>query len=361
MTGANGGLCSNAPGGINTVHYGSSDNPLNSTQIATWATSSFGQSAAGNLIQLPAIGTGPAIVVNDTNVTKNNQLLLSDNDLCGVFSGLITDFNQITDSGKFKPAAGQFKLVYRSDGSGTTFILTNHLAAVCNAANTKAGVKFSAVTTFASLFTSLGGISSVIPNSVGESLSQGVANYLAGLSNGPVPQGIGYVSPDWTSLSPNSAALLSNGQHSPLLVAGVYNGTKAFIPTTNNIKSGLAHATEGTNLTPPTNASQGANPALWIPTIAKTSAGYPIVGYSTLDIAQCYHDPKITKAVKAFLKDHYTNAAYFKIQSDNGEVSVVNSGAAKFLLTIKKAILANKLNWNTDIGDKTACKTVVGR
>ena len=30
-----------------TVHYGASDNPLNCTQIATWATSSFGQCQAG--------------------------------------------------------------------------------------------------------------------------------------------------------------------------------------------------------------------------------------------------------------------------------------------------------------------------
>jgi ABC-type phosphate transport system substrate-binding protein len=361
VTGANSGKCSNTPGGLDTVHYGASDNPLNSTQIATWATSSFGQSLSGNLIQLPSMGTGPAVAVNDTNLTANGTLKLSDNDLCGIFSGLITDFSQITDSGTFVPAPGQFKLVYRSDSSGTTFLLTNHLAAVCNTGNTNAGVTFSAVTTFASLFTALGGIATVIPNAVPETLSEGIANYMAGLSNGPVPQAIGYVTPDWTSLDPESESLLSNGEHSPLLVAAIYNGAKAYTPTTKNIETGLKNASQGTNLTPPTNATQGANPALWVPVIQKTSAGYPMVGYTTLDLAQCYADPAILKAIKAWLTVHYEKGTYTTIQTENGLVSVANSGAAKFLTVIKKNILANKNHWNTDIGDTTNCALVTGR
>jgi ABC-type phosphate transport system substrate-binding protein len=361
VTGANGGHCSNTPGGLDTVHYGAADNPLNSTQIATWATSSFGQSSAGNLIQLPSMGTAPAIAVNDTNVTKNGKLELSDNDLCGIFSGLITDFSQITDSATLTPAAGQFKLVYRSDSSGTTFLLTNHLAAVCNAGNTNPGVTFSAVTTFASLFTALGGIATVIPNSVPETLSEGIANYMAGLSNGPVPQAIGYVTPDWTSLDPDSESLLSNGEHSPLFVAAIFNGSKAYTPTTKNIENGLKHPTLGTNLTPPANATEGANPALWVPVIQTVSVGYPIVGYTTLDLAQCYFDPAIFAAIKAYLTDHYEKSTYSTIQTENGLVSVADSGAAKFLATIKKNILANKNNWNTNIGNSTACAGLAGR
>ena len=361
VTGANSSKCSNTPGGANVVHYGVSDTPLNSTQIATWATSSWGQSAAGNLIQLPAVGTAQTAIIVDTNVTSNGQLELSDNDLCGIFSGLITDFSQITDSGTFKPAPGVFKLAYRSDSSGSTFILTNHLATVCNSSNSKAGVTFSAVTTFANLFTSLGGISSVIPNAVGLPLASGIANYLAGLSNGPIPQAIGYDSPDWTSIAPNSAALLSNGQNSNLLVASVFNGKKAYLPTTANIIAALAHAVKGSNLTPPSTAAQGANPALWVPVIGQASTGYPVVGYSTIDLAQCYADKNVTSTIKGFLTDHYSNASYLTIQSNNGLVSVSKSGAAKFLQVIKADILANKKKWNTDIGDAAACKGLAGR
>jgi len=360
VTGANSGKCSNTPGGADTVHYGTSDTPLNSTQIATWATSSFGQSAAADLIQIPSVGTGEAIIVNDTNITANGQATFSDNDLCGIFSGLITDFSQITDSAT-APAAGQFKFVYRSDSAGPTYIITEHLAAVCNAGNTKAGVTFSAVTTFASLFTSLGGISTVIPNSVGEALNSGVADYLAGLSNGAVPQAIGYTSPDWTSVTPNSPEVLSNGQPSPLLVAALQNGSSSFLPTTGNIVTALSHVTLGTNLTPPANATQGANPALWVPTVQVVSTGYPIVGYGTFDLPQCYANATISKGVLVFLKAHYTSATYKGFQTDNALVPVNRSGAAKFLTAITKNILANKNSWNTNIGNATACAGLAGR
>jgi phosphate transport system substrate-binding protein len=360
VTGANSGKCSNTPGGADTVHYGTSDTPLNSTQIATWATSSWGQSAAGNLIQIPSVGTGEAIIVNDTNITANGQATFSDNDLCGIFSGLITDFSQITDS-KTAPAAGQFKFVYRTDSAGPTYIITQHLSAVCNATNTNAGVTFSAVTTFASLFTSLGGISTVIPNSVGETLNSGVANYLAGLSNGPVPQAIGYTSPDWTSITPDSPQLLSNGQPSPLLVAALANGSKDYLPTVTNIITALAEVKTGENLTPPTNATEGANPTLWVPTIQVVSKGYPIVGYGTFDLPQCYANATIQKGVLAFLSDHYTNTTYKGFQNNSGLVPVNRTGAAKFLTAITDNILKNKNTWNTNIGNTTACDGLVGR
>jgi phosphate transport system substrate-binding protein len=227
VTGANGGNCSGTLiGGADTVHYGVSESVFNSTQIATWATSSVGQTAAGDLIQIPAMGTGLAIVVNDTNVTNNNQIGFSDNDLCGIFSGLITDFSQITDSSPDAPAAGQFKLVYRSDTAGNTFSLTNHLAAVCNAGNTNAGVTFTVTSTFSSLFPG-GVVTSKIPNAVGVSGLANLANTMAGLDGGSYPQAISYISPDWTSVdSATSSAKLSNGEPSPLTVASLYNGTK---------------------------------------------------------------------------------------------------------------------------------------
>jgi len=362
VTGANGGACNSSPGTAgNTVQYGASDATLNSTQIATWATSSFGQSYAGNLIQLPSMGVGISIPVNDTNITANGQATFSDNDLCGIFSGLITNFSQITDSAT-APAAGQFKVVYRTDGSGTSFLLTSHLNAVCKAGNTKPGVSFTATTTFASLFTSLGGVATVIPNSVGEAGSSGIANYLAGLSNGAVPQAIGYISPDFTTVDPNSFATLSNGQASPLVVAAVFNGSTAVLPTVVDIENALSHPILGSNLSPPTNASQGANPALWVPLIQTASEGYPIVGYTTFDFAQCYADPTVTKGIIAFLKDHYgLNAPYTTDQSQNGFVRVSKSGAVKFLQPIEHDLLANKNGWNTNIGNTTVCPTVTGR
>jgi len=185
---------------------------------------------------------------------------------------------------------------------------------------------------------------------------------MAGLSNGAVPQAIGYISPDFTTVDPQSFATLSNGQSSPLVVAAVFNGTTAILPDVTDIENALSHPTLGSNLTPPSNATQGANPALWVPVIQTASEGYPIVGYTTFDFAQCYADPTVTKGIVKFLDDHYgTTAPYTTDQSKNGFVRVSKSGAVKFLQPIKKAILSNRDGWDTNIGNTTACSGVVGR
>lgn len=360
VTGQNGGNCNGTIiGGSETIHYGVSESVLSASQVATWATSSVGQSAAGDLIQIPALGTGLAIVINDTNVATNGQVGLSDNDLCGVFSGLITDFSQLTDSPNL-PAAGQYKLVYRSDSAGNTFSLTNHLSAVCNSGNTKPGITFTATSTFAALFG--GNVNNFIPNAVGVSGLANLANTLAGLVNGPYPQAISYISPDWTSVdSATSSAKLSNGQPSPLIVAEVKNNGRYFLPVTTAIEAALTHAKQGQNLTPPDDAQQGANPLDWIPIIQVASTGYPIVSYSSLELAQCYSDKAIQSGIVKFLTEHFENASYLRIQTDNGLVAVSRSGAAKFLSTIKKSIISNKDGWNTNIGNKSACAGKAGR
>jgi hypothetical protein len=360
----NGGKCSGTPGGADTVHYAASDTPVSSTQLSTWATSSYGQSAAGNFIQIPSLGTGPGIVVNDTNLPEgagsNGLVEFSDSDLCGIFSGLITDFSQITDSKTLTPAPGPITLVYRVDSAATTFFITNHLAAVCTAQNTLPGVTFTATTTFATLFPN--GINNSIPNAVGESLSSGVADYLAGGgANGtPIPQAIGYLSPDWTSLTPNSPELV-NGAPSQLVVAALFNGKKAYTPTTKNLIAGLEHPKVGVYLTNPT-ISDGANPLVWVPVIQVTSAGYPIVGYGTLDVAQCYQNSVIAAGVIAFLTDHYKKAPYLAIEANNGLVPLKKAGKTQLEKLVLDHLLSNGAgDWNINIGNATACSGLAGR
>ncbi len=312
------------------------------------------------MIQIPAFGIAPAILVNDTNITKNGQVELSDDDLCGIFSGLITDFSQLTDTHP-APARGQFKLVYRTDASGLSFLLTYHLSNVCTAQNTRSGITFSATTNFASLFP--GGINTWIPDAVGEIGDAGVANYLSGLSAGAVPQAIGYASTGWTSLYPDSQTALSNGTHSALLVAALENGGVKVQPTNANVAKGLLSpvAGSGANLTPPSNAAQGANPALWVPLIPRVTAGYPIVGYTEFLVAQCYHSRALGNGVVAFLKDHYGKATYQAIQNANGFVTLKQVTANGFLTAIEDNILADDNSWLTDIHDATACAGRQGR
>jgi ABC-type phosphate transport system substrate-binding protein len=349
----------------NTVDYGASDAVLSAAQISSWATSSFGQAAAGDLIQLPSMGVGISIPVVNSAVTTNGGATLSDNDLCGIFSGKITNFDQITDfKNKLK---GAFEVAYRSDGSGTSFLLTNHLSAVCTSSNTAAGITFTATTTFASIFPANGSGGYNTPaNFVGASGSGGVASYLAGCSSsGAVANGIGYLSPDFTTVDPDSSATLTCANNtvekSPLVVASVAIGDKSYLPTYKEVQLGLDHVVLGTNKTPPSTAAEAANPALWVPLVQTVSEGYPIVGYTTFDFAQCYSNASVTKNVKLFLTDHYRKSAYATVQNNNGFLTLLQTKATTFVTAIDNYILANTKGFNTDIGDATACKGKVGR
>jgi ABC-type phosphate transport system substrate-binding protein len=365
VTGANGAACSNTPGGANSVDYGASDATLSASQISGWSTSIYGQSAAGNLIQLPSMGVGIAIPVVNAKVKTNGGITLSDADLCGIFSGKFTDWSQTSAYGTGKKAgatlaSGAITVVYRSDGSGTSFLTLNHFAKVCNTTNSNFTFPITPSTTFTSVF------KTVPANFVGESGSSGVASYLA---NGeatapatPVTSAIGYISPDFTTVDPNSSAVLANGAKSPLVVAMVASTTKGYLPTVTNIENALNHAASGTTLTAPTTASAGANPNNWVPLIQTVSTGYPIVGYTTFDFAQCYASPVIATGIINFLKDHYsTTAAYATTLANNGFVAIASTGAKVFSTPITKAILSNTDKWNIDINDATTCKGKTGR
>jgi ABC-type phosphate transport system substrate-binding protein len=354
----NGGACSGDVGGASSVDYGASDATLSSTQIAQWASSSVGQSAAGNLIQLPSMGVGVGIPVVNKKLTTNGGITLTDADLCGIFSGKFTNWSQTSAAKKL--TAGTITVVYRSDGSGTSFLLLNHLAAVCTTSNSNFTLPITPSTTFTSVFTSH---SQSVPSTfVGESGSSGVAGYLSGL-DGTVTSAIGYLSPDFTTIDPNSNAVLSNGAKSALVVAAISGETtKGYTPTVTNVENALNHPDQGTTLTPPTSASAGANPTNWVPLIQTVTTGYPIVGYTTFDFAQCYASPTIATAVIAFMTDHYsTNATYATSIANNGFVSIAASGAKAFATPIARGILGNDYKWNDNIENATACKGKTGR
>jgi ABC-type phosphate transport system substrate-binding protein len=346
-------------GGADTVIYGASDATFTTTQISQWANESVGQAAAGNLIQLPSMGVGVGIPVVNKKVTTNGGVTLTDADLCGIFSGKITNWSGTSAAKKL--TAGAITVVYRSDGSGTSFLLLNHFAAVCTSSNSNFVLPITPQTTFANVFTLNN--QSVPANFVGESGSQAVASYMAGVSGTTVTSAIGYLSPDFTTIDPKSNAVLTNGAMSPLVVAAVASGsTKGYTPTVTNITNALNHASQGTNLKPPTTAAEGANPTNWVPLIQTVTTGYPIVGYTTFDFAQCYASPTIATAVIAFMTDHYsTNATYATSIANNGFVSITASGAKAFATPIARGILGNDYKWNDNIENATACKGKTGR
>jgi len=291
---------------------------------------------------------------------KNGGRAFSDNDLCGIFSGAITNFNQISDVTGLTP--GPITVVYRTDANGTSFVLTNHLNAVCTPDNTKSGIVFQANATFAQAYTN--GVNSMaLPsNFVGLNHAAGVADYMAGLSGTGVTSAVGYLSPDYTSLIPTSSALLSNGKMSPLVVAAVLENGKPVLPTAAFVTKGLETPLQGERLTPPSTDTDGANPANWTPLIQTTSAGYPIVGYTFFDFAQCYTNPKIGSAILTFLKTHYVSTATQTTQMNNGFVPVPNApSTAQWRTAIAHDILANDSGWNTNIQNPTVCAGLLGR
>ncbi len=364
------GFVTNAAGLFNAgstfaVDYTTSEYPLSSSNYAVWTASSNaqGQASAGNLIQVPVLGTAVPIVVVNSAITANGKLQLTDDQLCGIFSGKMTNWNQVSAPATgVAPAAGQITVVYRNDTGGTTYNLSNHLAKVCNGTNSNFAPGFAPSNTFSAFFT--GGVVPGAPASfVGVKGNLAVANYLSSIGTAtPTTSAVGYTSPDYTSIAPNPDGLLGNGLKSTLLVAGLKNGTLYYTPTVANIAAALNKpGANATNLAPPSAAIAAANPLNWVPSIPTPGTGYAIVGYSNLFVPQCYKDANVAKGVIAFLKLHYGNAAYFAIENNNGLVKVANTGSAKFLAAIKTNILADGNAWHVNIQNATACAGIVGR
>jgi len=299
-------------------------------------------------------------------IAKNGALELTDAQLCGIFSGKITNWSGLSvPAGGKAPAAGPITVVYRTDTGGTTFNLANHFVAACTTGatgNSNFAPGFVATNTFAKLFT--GG---VVPstNFVGVVGNLAEANYLASIgTSAPVTSAIGYTSPDYTSLAPAPSSVLGNGLRSELLTAAVQNTTdgKYYTASVANITLALANpGASATNTSPPTNATAAAIPTNWVPSLPQPAEGYPISAYSNIFVAQCYTIAATATGLVKFLDLHFANAAYGKIQTDNGLVRIANSAANKFEAAVNKNLLANGNGWNVNIGNATACKGYTGR
>ncbi|HEY9130362.1 MAG TPA: substrate-binding domain-containing protein [Dyella sp.] len=104
-----------------------SDAPLSDTEYGTFVTNNG--AIKGEPIQFPIAVGSVALIYHNSDPALPSQLNLTTAQVCRVFSGVITNWNQIDSSFLPKPIT----VVYRSDGSGATFNLMNHLNAVCNA------------------------------------------------------------------------------------------------------------------------------------------------------------------------------------------------------------------------------------
>ncbi|VWC28986.1 phosphate ABC transporter substrate-binding protein [Burkholderia aenigmatica] len=357
-----------SPGLTGTVDFANSDAALSSAQLTSYKTGTGLGVTNGPLIQIPYIVTpitvpvvnGPAVTSTTTPQTTPGQahsIALNDNDLCGVFSGKLTNWNQVTnpETGSAYTLNAPITVVYRSDSSGTTELLTRHLVAVCSAANTAPGVTFADSTNFTASFPT--GFPSG-SNFVAASGSGGVRNQLVtyATTTTTTTAAVAYLSPDYTNtyLAPQSTVTTS-ASATQLPVASLRNtgnGTY-YAPTYANASTAL-----GSFAPPTTSKAAASNQANWVPNAGNPGSGYPVSGTSQIILSQCYADSNVKTAVHDFLNAHYTNASFASIVHGNGFDTVPSN----YQTAISNDFLSNASTWNLDIGNTSVCTgTVTGR
>lgn len=195
-----------------TVDFGASDKPMGEEEIAKMPR---------GVLQIPMTAGAIAVAYNNPGC----ELKLSQQQLADIFLGKITNFKDLGCDDK------TITIVHRSDGSGTTFNFTNHLAAV--SPEWKAGPGADKAVNW--------------PTGVGAKGNEGVAAQLTQLEGG-----IGYV----------EVAFVKD----PLQSAALENASGEVVMPTNATESeALASIDLGDDLT-------GSNP--------NPLKGYPIVTFT---------------------------------------------------------------------------------
>ncbi|MFL0337057.1 substrate-binding domain-containing protein [Stenotrophomonas maltophilia] len=251
-----------------TVHFAGSDSVLTDAEITAY-TANFAPTY-GPLIQIPSVGTSVTIPFN----SAGGNLDLSVSQLCGVFSGKITNWSDVDAS-----RSGPITVVYRNEKSGTTELLTRFLASACSAADTAGtnliGGKFSTTQEFWKQFSALP-VNFVTASALG---SQPLYDKVYATTGG-----IGYIGPD---VVPN------------LDDATKIAKVRGYSPNDPSVQATL------NTVAPPTGAAAN-DPRNWVPVFTNPPAvGYPIVGYTNFDLGQCYKTTAVATALRTFLLGHY--------------------------------------------------------
>jgi phosphate transport system substrate-binding protein len=142
------------------ANFAGADAPLSLSDYTNYTAGT----STSTPVQFPVIAGSIAIAYNNADLAT---LDLSDSQVCQIFNGTITDWSQISSA-----TSGPITVVYRSDGSGTTFGFSNHLTQVCGSVGTKHFQADQAFTNVDALF-------GLPAGSVGQSGNPAVADYVA--------------------------------------------------------------------------------------------------------------------------------------------------------------------------------------
>jgi hypothetical protein len=248
-------LPANFVSGYNTTSYSWSGGATTANGTVTFAVANFGapiqlplfEAPVAIAINAPASGTGVwTIHSQGTRSAAGGAIQLSTAQVCAIFSGLVKDWSSTANipylkndgttgveafdaantpgtAVSYTSTSTPIDLVYRSDGSGTSFIFTNYLTAVCPLLDpTNAhGSGYTSIFTTSNLpnvnFSNLiGNINAVrgttaTANWIGASGSDAVAAAISNYTAASTWAGrIGYLSNDFVTPQ-NTAATAPNG------------------------------------------------------------------------------------------------------------------------------------------------------
>lgn len=331
------------------VHWIGSDSILTQVQINDYLTTGLGKlgtpTGHGPLIQIPSVGTPVTISYKGPTA----DITLTKAQLCGVLSGKFTKWSDVGVSSGSAPDA--FKVIYRSESSGTSELLTRHLQAVCGA---DSNVAFQGKSTFAQEFPS----------------NTPPANFIAATGSGGVATAINAQDSAITYLSPDPAFTVALKQAA--LVNRNDEAAGGFSPDSENVSTALG----STAALPPangviernpsganwSNTNNQANPFNWVRSSVDPSTGYPIVGYTNFVISQCYTDSAVANVIKSFLTSHYSAANSVVGGANPGKIDqhklvpLTNTNRARVL-----AAFVNGTTANLNINNATICGSYAGR
>ncbi len=331
--------CSWSPLGAGSpVDFAMSVIPLTKSQVTAYDQANAARE--GPPIQFPAYGVALAIPVVNAGVTGNGKLVLGDGQLCGIFSGVLTDWSQ------FDPFAvpGGFQIVYDTNpGSGATWLLTQHLNAVCDSTNSAFTTLPVPVTGDFSTLPVPGGVASN-PRFVGAVGNAGMRAALLGSTSA-----IGYITPNYTSVYSKSPVT------STLKVAGLFNQVNrtTYTPSAANTLLALAHPGAGAvNAAPPANATSAADPTAWVPQLPMPAQGYPIVGYVNWIFSTCYLND--ANAILDFLTMPYHPGTIAGDASAEGFVPLSQANL-NYSTAVANVLTSDAAGYNLNIQNPAVC------
>lgn len=263
-----------------TVDFGASDSAMTDAEMAK---------VKGGVILVPTAGGAVAIAYNLPGV---KGLRLSRAVLSGIFMGKITTWNDpkiAQDNKTAKLPSTAIKPVVRADGSGTSFIFTNHLSAISPE------------------FKAAGGASKEPKWPSGFLKGKGNPGVAASVKQ--TPGGIGYVEYE---------VALKNGLSS----ASVQNGSGQYI----------APSLKATNQA----LSDVQFPADFRAFDANSNQGYPISGLTWLLIPKAQKDPVKAKAIKTMVKWMLTSGQQFN--DDLNYTSIPSSVAQRAIEAVENGV-----------------------